>query len=213
MTWISDKYNAVLGKGMSGGIPEEWKEPVVSKFDERKREEEKSYARSKESEDLEVSEKSKEPIDLSQYATKAQVANAINSIAKGLAERMVTREVVTVAVDKILQEVNADFITRKEAEKISEDAVPAVLRDLDDNAAEGMGNMLLLQPGGEGGKDKAYWGTVVAGLSAKGDKVLYKGIFLREYDEDGTIVTVGSETTPLPEGHTLKGTWDVTRWI
>lgn len=44
----------------------------------------------------------------------------------------------------------------------------------------------------------------------KGTETLYKVIVLREYDENGVLVAVGSETTPLPTGHTLKPTWD---WV
>jgi len=73
---------------------------------------------------------------------------------------------------------------------------------------------VLAIEGGEGG----------AGFEVLGDKVLYKGIFLREYDEDGVIVAAGSEINPadyatqelydaalVAAGHTLKATWDYTR--
>jgi hypothetical protein len=49
------------------------------------------------------------------------------------------------------------------------------------------------------------------GLTVEGDQVLYKGVFLREYDEEGVIVEVGEEIGTEGTGHTLKPTWDLTR--
>lgn len=40
--------------------------------------------------------------------------------------------------------------------------------------------------------------------------VLYKIIALREYNEKGELVAVGSETDPLPAGHYHEQTWD---WV
>jgi len=70
----------------------------------------------------------------------------------------------------------------------------------------------------------AIEGGGAGGLTAEGDEVLYKGIFLREYDGDGVIVAAGSEINPadyatqelydaalVAAGHTLKATWDYTR--
>jgi len=64
----------------------------------------------------------------------------------------------------------------------------------------------------------------IGGINAKGDKALYKGVFLREYDEDGVIVAPGDEINPADYAtqelyeaalktakHTLKPTWDYTR--
>jgi hypothetical protein len=44
-------------------------------------------------------------------------------------------------------------------------------------------------------------------FTVEGDEVLYACIMLREYDEDGVLVAIGSESDPLAEGHTLKPTW------
>lgn len=52
---------------------------------------------------------------------------------------------------------------------------------------------------------------VAAGFAVEGTKTLYKVIALREYTEDGVLVAVGSESSPLATGHTLKPTWDWTR--
>lgn len=52
------------------------------------------------------------------------------------------------------------------------------------------------------------------GLTILGTQGLYKVPLLREYDENGNIVAVGSETWPtLSTGHTLKMTWDYIRAI
>ena len=71
-----------------------------------------------------------------------------------------------------------------------------------------------IEAGGAGG----------GGLSAEGDQVLYKGVFLREYDGDGVIVAPGSDINPADyatqalyeaaltaAGHTLKYTNDWAR--
>lgn len=74
--------------------------------------------------------------------------------------------------------------------------------------------------------DEGYTSNLIfimqtSGINAKGDKVLNKGVFLREYDENGVIVAPGSEINPAlyatqaayeaaltAAKHTLKPTWD-----
>lgn len=50
------------------------------------------------------------------------------------------------------------------------------------------------------------------GFTVEGTKSLYKVVALREYDENGALIAVGSESTynggSLAAGHTLKPTWD-----
>jgi len=66
----------------------------------------------------------------------------------------------------------------------------------------------------------------VSQFKAAGDKVLRKGIFLREYDEEGNLVAAGSEINPADyatqalyeaaltaAGHSLKPTWDWIRFV
>ena len=52
-------------------------------------------------------------------------------------------------------------------------------------------------------------------FNLRGDAVLYKGLFYREYDEDGVLISVGSETGTTPDdidtGHKLILTRDWTR--
>lgn len=141
-------------------------------------------------------------------------------------------------------DARAQYVTRAEAEEIARraahDAIPPSLRGLDVDTGETDG---LTSPGaypevlrlGQASDDGtgtvvppvAYWGTLPAsGLTARGDKVLYMGVFLREYDEDGVIVAPGSEIerrnyatqaeyeAALAEAkHTLRPTWDVARWV
>jgi hypothetical protein len=52
---------------------------------------------------------------------------------------------------------------------------------------------------------------VSAGFAVRGTKTLFMVIALREYDEDGDLVAIGSESSPLATGHTLEPTWDWTR--
>lgn len=47
-------------------------------------------------------------------------------------------------------------------------------------------------------------------FSPRGSETLYAVIALREYDEDGVLVAVGSESSPLASGHSLQATWD---WV
>ena len=64
-------------------------------------------------------------------------------------------------------------------------------------------------PAGSWGK----WLATTGDLSVAGTKTLYYGVFLREYDADGNLVAAGSETIPVPEGWSLRPTWDIGRWI
>lgn len=63
---------------------------------------------------------------------------------------------------------------------------------------------------GQGGGQDVDSGPVV-----QGTRTLYKGIFLREYDETGSLIAAGSETgtteDDIAEGHTLQETWDYPR--
>lgn len=137
-----------------------------------------------------------------------------------------------------------NYVTRAEAEAIARraarDAVPPSLRGLDVDAGNTEG---LASPGaypevlrlGQASEDgagtvvpaTAYWGSLpVSGLTARGNKVVYFGVFLREYDEDGVIVAPGSEierknyatqaeyeAALATAKHTLRPTWDVARWV
>ena len=47
--------------------------------------------------------------------------------------------------------------------------------------------------------------------TVKGTAALYRVALVREYDENDSLVAVGSETDPLDTGHTLKLTYDVMR--
>lgn len=155
----------------------------------------------------------------SNYPTRQEIDRTLRGFAQGIDNKYATKEETADQID--IEESN--FITKEEAERIATDAVPMTLRSLDKDGGQRTGNQLLLMPGGTSGGDHAYWGTLSSGITAEGDKVLRKGIFLLEYDENGTIVAAGSEINPADyatqelyeaaltaAGHTLKPTWD---WI
>lgn len=117
-------------------------------------------------------------------------------------------------IANVITALSAQFVMRNEVIELAKEAIPSALRNLDRGSASA-GDTLKLNPAGV-----AEWGQG-GGLSAKGDKVLYKGVFLREYDENGTIVAAGSEINPgdyatqalyeaalVAISHTLKATWD-----
>lgn len=126
------------------------------------------------------------------------------------------KEVIAETIRTTAEALSRTFVTDEDARSIAREAVPQSLLHLDESSASG--DTLVLKDGG------AQWGIAKAGgLEAKGDKVLYKGVFLREYDAAGVLVAAGSEINPanyatqalyeaalLAAGHTLKPTWD---WV
>ena len=129
-------------------------------------------------------------------------------------DKVYTESDVQGLIAGIIQALSSTFATRPEVVELAKQAIPQTIRNLDENSAS-PGNTLVMSPGGT-----AIWGPG-GGINAKGDKVLYKGIFLREYNENGTIVAAGSEINPASystqalyeaaltaAGHTLKYTND-----
>jgi hypothetical protein len=155
--------------------------------------------------------------------TRPEVDAALRGLAQGVGKRFLAQEKdVKEKIDAVLRGVsNQDYVTGDRAKQIAREAVPQTIRNIDAAVVQRTGNQLLLAPGGASGNDSVYFGTVVSGLSAKGDKVLYKGVFLREYDAAGVIVAAGSDINPADyatqalyeaaltaAGHSLKATWD-----
>ena len=161
--------------------------------------------------------------------SRSEVQNVINSLVNSI-EKMaikfkqsfITKNDIRDIKDKILMDMEEQgYVTLEEIKQIAKDAVPPSLRGLDSDPTRKLGDTLKLLSGQPGiSDDKAIW-DVAVGFLPKGDKVLYKGIFLREYDEDGTIVAAGSEINPADYAtqalyetaltdaeHTLKATWD-----
>jgi hypothetical protein len=123
------------------------------------------------------------------------------------------------------------------ARAAAREAIPQSLRGLglfkEDEAISTPGAYPEVLRLGQGSEDEAgnpvpataYWGQFPApGFTARGDKVLYKGVHLREYDEEGVIVAPGDEIQPsdygtqadyaaalATAGHTLQPTWDFVR--
>ena len=153
-------------------------------------------------------------------ATVGEVQVALDKLMQGVA--MASNGLAN-SVNEIVGGIRNEYATQDQAKQFAKDAVPTALQDLD-AVSSSPGDTLMRQSGGTGGQDSGYWGTVVSGINAKGDQVLYKGIFLREYDADGVIVAAGSDINPsdyatqelydaalTAAGHTLKATWDYTR--
>lgn len=136
----------------------------------------------------------------------------------------------------IIAELSKSFVTREEARAIAKDELPQEFANLAVTKDNISGDVLRLNQSATAGQaSQAYWGAIgpgipdgteeapnlvwkdgawtagtISGLEVEGDQVLYKGIFLREYDADGVIVAPGSE---IGSPNTLKATWDVARWI
>jgi hypothetical protein len=113
----------------------------------------------------------------------------------------------------IIAELSKSFVTREEARAIVKEELPQEFANLAVTKDNISGDVLRLNQSATAGQaSQAYWGAIGSGsgLEVEGDQVLYKGIFLREYDADGVIVAPGSE---IGSPNTLKATWDVARWI
>ena len=146
---------------------------------------------------------------------------------------------MSVVID-IIANLKQTFVTQEEARVIAKEELPPEFRNLasfpDTSATPLVGSVLKLGIGTVGVPATAYWakGAGGGGLSAKGDQVLYKGVFLREYVDavpagpEGdppavpeSIVAPGDEINPADydtvanytaalttAGHSLKATWD-----
>jgi len=103
------------------------------------------------------------------------------------------------AVMDIIANLKQTFITTDEARAIAKEELPYEFRNLNSfpntGATKEAGRVLKLGIGAPGIPATANW-EPDAGISATGDKVLYKGIFLREYDENGELVAPGAEINP-----------------
>jgi len=150
-----------------------------------------------------------------------KIVESIKTLASKIDNRFALKGDVAQAVAGALWNINSrGFVDENRVKQIAKDAVPLSLRGLDSDSLRKTGDTLKLSSNPAG--DSAFWG-VAAGFNPAGDKVLYKGIFLREYDENGTIVAAGSDINPADyatqvlyeaaltaAGHTLTPTWD---WV
>ena len=176
----------------------------------------------KERQAIETEKQERKPED--KPTTVGEVQVALDKLMQGVAAAV---NGVSNSINEKIRDIGNIYATQDQAKQFAKDAVPTALQDLN-AASSSPGDTLMRQPGGAGGQDSGYWGTVKpgggGGITAEGDEVLYKGIFLREYDGDGVIVAAGSEINPadyatqelydaalVAAGHTLKATWDYTR--
>lgn len=165
--------------------------------------------------------------------TRGEVQGLINSLVESIVKNFAQKG----AVDKVARSVElaknelkrsllSDPNIKRQMLAWATEAVPPSLRGLDADPTRKLGDTLKLVSGYPVGSDKAVWRSDISGggLSAEGGQVLYKGVFLREYNAAGVIVAAGSDINPAnyatlalyqaaltAAGHTLKPTWDWTR--
>ena len=187
--------------------------PNNDKYEDRKRESERTA-------DLPVSET---PLTRDEVQSIVNsLVGSIKAILDSFQENFVDKNAINIAYNNIMREIAArGYINKNDAKNIANDAVPVSLRGLDADVLRKYGTTLRLVSGVNG--DQADWG-LSGGFAVEGDKVLSKGVFLREYDADGVIVAAGSDINPADyatqalydaaltaAGHTLKPTWDSAR--
>lgn len=171
---------------------------------EAKRRDDEVRAREKELE--------KEQPEDEKFVTGEQVQAALNGLMGRISALLATKSELSslaASINNVARSANANFLTEQQVRDIAKKAVPALLRNID-SVEQGTGEVMMLAPGGADGEDSVYFGTPI-GFSVRGTKTLNYGIHAREYDSDGNLVDVGSETGG--EDRTLKPTWDVARWI
>jgi hypothetical protein len=165
----------------------------------------------------------------------------VKGVATGIDGKFATIEAVNGVANKILQDINRrGYQNQQQVQDIAKDAVPPSIQGFDSDSMRKTGDTLKLLSGatsGTGDKIVAVPGTAGGGLSALGDQVLYKGVFLREYVDavpavvvngvtitpavPQTIVPPGSEINPSDYGsvadyqaaltaakHSILATWD-----
>jgi len=149
--------------------------------------------------------------------TRSEVQGLINSlvesIVKGFAQKSDINSLAR-GFEIAKQELKRSVPTKKQITDWAIECVPPSLRGLDSDPTRKLGDTLKLVSGYPVGSDKAGWmPDIGGGFEVEGDQALYKGVFLREYDADGVIVSPGSEIGTEGTGHTLKPTWDYMRFI
>ena len=138
-----------------------------------------------------------------------KIVESIKTLASEIYNRFAQKGDAERAVASALWNINTrGFVDENRVKQIAKEAVPLSLRGLDSDSLRKTGDTLRLVSNPAG--DSASW-QVAAGFNPAGDKVLYYGIFLREYDEDGNLIAIGAETGGADRS--LKLTYDVGRWI
>jgi hypothetical protein len=120
-----------------------------------------------------------------------------------------TRDEVRAMIAQAVTWTLARLVSRDEVGPLVQSLIPPVIRSLENLHAPPNADNSVLSIGPDGGifcKEMFTGGG--AGITALGTELLYKGVFLREYDSDGSIIEPGSETG----AGTLKATWDYPRW-
>ena len=106
----------------------------------------------------------KEP-EVPDYVTREEVQSAINGLMERIAALCASKddlnEILT-TISMLNVTLATNYTTKKEAQAIAESVVPPSIRDIDTMESQRAGNILMLSPGGDSGRDSCYWGTPTA---------------------------------------------------
>jgi len=135
----------------------------------------------KERQAVETEKQERKPED--KPTTVGEVQAALDKLMASIAIAM---NRVANSVDGKIRDIGNIYATQDQAKQFAKDAVPIALQDLD-AASSSSGEVLMRQPGGAGGSDSAYWGTVktAAGTPFPWDKV-DKGFLINPDHDDST---------------------------
>lgn len=151
-----------------------------------------------------------------ELVTMGQVQAALNGLMGRIAALCATKgdlARVEAALAGVAASSNRNFVSRDEARKIAERAVPEMLRDIS-NGDKRAGNVLLLSPGGEGKRDSVYFGQIKPGTKLPAGEAATPHLV---WDAEsgkwsvGRIVPAGSDENPHLIWDTATAGWIVGR--
>ena len=139
----------------------------------------------------------------------------VKGVATGIDGKFATIDSVNGVANKILQDINRrGYQNQQQVQDIAKDAVPPSIQGFDSDSTRKTGDTLKLISGatsGTGDKIVAVPSVAGGGLSALGDQVLYKGVFLREYVNaipavivNGVTITPAVPQTIVPPGSEIN---------
>ena len=122
------------------------------------------------------------------------VQTALDKLMKSIAMAL---NRVSSSIDGKIRDIGKIYATQDQAKEFAKDAVPPMLRGLGTSggAEPSTGNVIMVQPGGKGGQDSAFVGTVKAGTTTTIEEVWAFGV---------KSILVAKVT--MYEGYTMKGT-------
>ena len=126
------------------------------------------------------------------------VQTALDKLMKSIAMAL---NRVSSSIDGKIRDIGKIYATQDQAKEFAKDAVPPMLRGLGTSggAEPSTGNVIMVQPGGEGGQDSVYVGTVAAGGINLTGTVALPHIVWNATTENWTInIIVPDGTAALP---------------